>query len=95
MCGHKRATDLEAAKPALNEAEAALDAIKAEDVKNLAKLGKPPEVIKVIFDAMMILKHSLMLKCKLIDIKGYAIYEPNYAVVVGVVPASAQLRWMD
>ena len=38
--------DLAAAKPALDEAESALDAIKAADIKDLAKLGKPPEVIK-------------------------------------------------
>jgi dynein heavy chain len=71
--------DLEAAKPALLEAESALDAIKADDIKNLAKLGKPPEVIKVIFDGVLILKHSPVLKCKVTEIKGIPIYETNYS----------------
>ena len=71
--------DLEAAKPALVEAESALDAIKAADIKDLAKLGKPPEVIKVIFDAVLILKHSPVLKCQVTDIKGIPIYVTNYA----------------
>ena len=42
--------DLEAAKPALLEAEQALNAIRAEDIKNLKALKKPPDVIKIIFD---------------------------------------------
>jgi dynein heavy chain len=71
--------DLLAAKPALEEAESALDAIRASDIKDLAKLGKPPEVIKVIFDAVLILKHSPVLKCQMTDIKGIPMYVTNYS----------------
>ena len=45
--------DLEAAKPALLEAEQALNAIRAEDIKNLKALKKPPDVIKIIFDVSL------------------------------------------
>jgi len=71
--------DLEAAKPALLEAESALSAIKASDIKNLMALGKPPEVIKIIFDGVLLLRRRTMLKCTQVEIKGEQCYEPNYA----------------
>ncbi len=42
--------DLEAAKPALAEAEEALKAIKPEHIKDIRALAKPPVVIRIIFD---------------------------------------------
>ena len=42
--------DLMAAKPALDEAEAALSAITQKDIVMLKSLKKPPEVIKRLFD---------------------------------------------
>ena len=71
--------DLEAAKPALLEAESALSAIKAADIKNLMALGKPPDVIKIIFDGVLLLRRRSMLKCTMVDIKGEQCYEPNYS----------------
>ncbi|XP_055849438.1 dynein axonemal heavy chain 8 [Episyrphus balteatus] len=46
---------LEKARPALEEAEAALKTIKAADIATVRKLGKPPYLITLIMDAVCIL----------------------------------------
>ncbi|XP_023289507.1 dynein heavy chain 8, axonemal, partial [Orussus abietinus] len=46
---------LKAAEPALLEAEAALQTIKAADIATVRKLGKPPYLITLIMDCVLIL----------------------------------------
>ncbi|KAF6214793.1 hypothetical protein GE061_009536 [Apolygus lucorum] len=46
---------LERARPALEAAEAALLTIKAADIATVRKLGKPPYLITVIMDAVLVL----------------------------------------
>ena len=48
-------TDLLAAKPALDAAEAALSGISKGDIQSVAALGKPPEIIMRIIDTCLIL----------------------------------------
>jgi dynein heavy chain len=48
-------TKLSAAAPALAEAEAALQTIKAADISTVRKLGKPPHLVMRIMDSCLIL----------------------------------------
>lgn len=50
--------DLKAAKPALVAAEKALDAIRPDDIKGLKALKNPPNIIKRIFDAVLLLRRE-------------------------------------
>ena len=61
--------DLEAAKPALLEAESALNAIKPDDIKNLKALKNPPIVIKIIFDGVLLLRRKFIPKCKQVELQ--------------------------
>jgi dynein heavy chain len=71
--------DLEAAKPALLEAEDALKAIKPDDIKNLKALKNPPVVIKIIFDGVLLLRRKPLPKCQMVEEKGTLCYKDNYA----------------
>ena len=52
---------LAAAKPALDEAEEALNTIKPAHIATVRKLGKPPHLIMRVMDATLILFRSKLL----------------------------------
>lgn len=49
--------DLAAAKPALDAALTALNSIQPKDITSLKALKNPPDVIKRIFDCVLLLRH--------------------------------------
>jgi hypothetical protein len=49
--------DLAAAKPALDEALAALNSITPKDIVGLKALKSPPDIIKRIFDCVLLLRY--------------------------------------
>lgn len=50
--------DLEAAKPALDAAVAALNSITPKDIASLKALKNPPDVVKRIFDCVLLLRYA-------------------------------------
>ena len=49
--------DLAVAKPALEEALAALNSISPKDITSLKALKSPPDIIKRIFDCVLLLRY--------------------------------------
>ena len=96
--GHEKAEvekDLEEAKPALLEAENALNAIKAEDIKNLKALKNPPVVIKIIFDGVLLLRRKPMLRCQVVEEKGTQCYKDNYPQASAMMSESTFLAQLQ
>ena len=78
--------DLAAAKPALEAAVSALSSITNKDIGTLKQLKNPPDVVKRIFDAVLVLSHKKVLPIKYQDVKGNQVLESNYsesAVMMG------------
>lgn len=48
--------DLEAAQPALDAAVAALNSITPKDIASLKALKNPPDIVKRIFDCVLLLR---------------------------------------
>jgi dynein heavy chain len=72
--------DLLIAKPALLEAEAALKMVSSKDVQTLKKLANPPELIKRIFDGVLILKGAKLEKWTAVEVKGRTQMKDSYAI---------------
>lgn len=70
--------DLSAAKPALDEALSALNSITPKDIVSLKALKSPPDVVKRIFDCVLLLRYwpidkvssaaQMLAKCRLLPI---------------------------
>ncbi len=55
--------DLAAAKPALDAALAALNSITPKDITALKALKNPPDIVKRIFDCVLLLRYPIVLLC--------------------------------
>jgi dynein heavy chain len=78
--------DLEAAQPALDAAIEALSSISTKDIQTLKKLGKPPELIKRIFDGVLILKQRPVVPWRMVVVGEKKVCENSY---------NTSLRMMD
>lgn len=70
--------DVAAAKPALMQAEEALKAITAKDIQNLRALRNPPQLVKIIFDGILILKQQPIGSVEPMDFKGKTVIKDSY-----------------
>jgi len=83
--------DLAAAKPALDAAVAALNSISPKDIQGLKALKNPPDVIKRIFDAVLLLRYMPIDKVAWQDVKGYMVLCGTYGEAVKMMSDSAFL----
>jgi dynein heavy chain len=74
--------DLEAAKPALEVALAALNSITQKDIVSLKSLKSPPDVVKRIFDCVLLLRHFPVGKVAWQDVKGSKVLVGSYEEAV-------------
>lgn len=71
-------SDLAAAKPALEEAESALNSITSADIQTLKKLQRPPEIVTRIFDTVLLLKIMPVKATAYEEVKGQMVLSTNY-----------------
>jgi hypothetical protein len=87
-------SDLSAAKPALDEALAALNSITQKDIVSLKALKSPPDIVKRIFDAVLLLRYWPIEKVSMglhVDgLQGYSV-----GIRVGGGCFSIHLLWCD
>lgn len=76
------ARDLAAAKPALDAALAALSSIAPKDIGALKALKNPPDVIKRIFDCVLLLRRFSLAKVSWQVVKGSAVICGDYEAAV-------------
>eukprot|EP01035_Chromulina_nebulosa_P017190 gene17190-22709_t len=60
--------DLAKAQPFVEEAERAVSSIKPNDLNELKKLGKPSDIIKLIFDCVSLLKMAPLVKVEPMEV---------------------------
>ena len=76
------ARDLAAAKPALDAALAALSSITPKDIGALKALKNPPDVIKRIFDCVLLLRRFSVARVSWQVVKGSAVICGDYEAAV-------------
>lgn len=74
--------DLAAAKPALDAAVNALNSISPKDIQGLKALKNPPDVIKRIFDCVLLLRYMPVEKAAWQDVKGAMVLMGTYSEAV-------------
>jgi dynein heavy chain len=72
--------DLLIARPALLEAEAALKMVSSRDIQTLKKLANPPDLIKRIFDGVLILKGAKLERWTQTEVKGRIQMKDSYPI---------------
>lgn len=70
--------DLQAAQPVLEAALTALNSISPKDIVALKALKSPPDVIKRIFDCVLLLRHYPVNKPTWQDVKGASVLVASY-----------------
>ena len=85
--------DLAKAQPALDAAVAALNSITPKDIQGLKALKNPPDVVKRIFDAVLVLRqYPVKPKTEYVDVKGYMVLVANYEDSIKMMSESSFLN---
>ncbi|GBG77441.1 hypothetical protein CBR_g23890 [Chara braunii] len=84
--------DLAAAKPALDDAIAALSLITGRDISTLKQLKKPPDIIKRIMDSCLLLKHQPINRVEYEDLKGEMVIVSTYSQSLVMM---SDIRFLD
>lgn len=84
--------DLAAAKPALQAAVEALNSIQPKDIQSLKALKNPPDVVKRIFDCVLLLRHFPINRVSWQDIKGAKVIIGSYDEAVKMMGDMAFLQ---
>jgi dynein heavy chain len=69
--------DLAKAQPALDAALAALDSIKPKDITNLKAMKNPPDLVKRVFDCVLLLRQFPIEKTKWQEFKGFMCFNSS------------------
>ncbi|CAL8466541.1 g6077 [Coccomyxa elongata] len=83
--------DLAAAKPALDAALSALNSITPKDIVALKALKNPPDIVKRIFDCVLLLRYHPVQKVAWQDVKGSQVLVGNYDEAVKMMGDTAFL----
>jgi len=84
--------DLAKAQPALDAAVAALNSITPKDIQGLKALKNPPDGVKRLFDAVLVLRmYAVNPKISYSDVKGAMVLDANYEESVRMMGDSAFL----
>ena len=90
--------DLSKAQPFVDQAEAAVGSIKPADLNELKKLGKPSDIIKLVFDCVCILKMGALEKVEVMEVtlgvgkdkKTFKFIKDSYSMVLKTLLADTR-----
>eukprot|EP00741_Cyanophora_paradoxa_P017811 tig00021017_g17202.t1 len=77
--------DLAAAEPALRDAEQALKGITPKDIQLLKTMKNPPDLIKRIFDGVLVLFYAEIVPTKMVEFKGRLQVLDSYPISLKVM----------
>ena len=94
--------DLAKAQPFLDEADRAVNSIKPNDLNELKKLGKPSDIIKLIFDCVSLLKMGPLVKVEPAEVtlgvgkekKTFMFIKDSYKIAQGGLLADTRFLQM-
>ena len=98
IAGEKGAceADLAKAQPIVERAVRAVDSIKAADINEIKRLGKPSDIIRVVFDCVLLLFMRPVERAAAAEVtikkRAFEFIEPSFASAVSMMSETSFLR---